>query len=103
MSTEEEPKLSVAQISSERKYWVEGIKEEFDTLNQTCKSIVDDNPSKDFKLLPSGVILKIERDEEWMPARFKAHLVVHGNFQTESGNEHDLNASVACIKMVRFY
>lgn len=101
VTTSDEPKLSEALKSAERKYWLEAVREEFKTLEKNGTWEVHDNPPKGVKALPSGIILKIKRDEHSDPARFKARLVARGNFQSELEIEIDLYAPVACIEMVR--
>lgn len=101
VTTGDEPKLSVALRSTERDYWLEAIREEFDTLEENGTWEVVENVPRNAKVLPSGIILRIKRDEDNDPARFKARLVARGNFQTILELEMDLYAPVACIEMVR--
>lgn len=53
------------------------------------------------KFLPSIVILKIKRDANGKPVRFKARLGVLGNLQGLIGDYSELYAPVACIELIR--
>lgn len=75
VTTSDEPRLSEALMSAERKYWIEVVREEFQTLEKNVTWEVHDNPHTGVKALPSGIILRINRDEHSDPARFEARLV----------------------------
>lgn len=52
-------------------------------------------------MFPSGLILKIMRDSLGGVARYKARLVVRGNFQADGDGYAALYEPVACIELVR--
>ena len=41
------------------------------------------------KALPSGIVLRLKRDQKGRPARFKARLVVRGNIQPVDENAYE--------------
>ena len=100
VTTNDEPKLSVALKSPERSSWLKAIEEEFNTLRSA--KTWDENcfPPAHAKVLPSHIILKLKRDENGRPKRFKARLVVGGNHQ-KLVLYIELYAPVACIDAVR--
>lgn len=53
------------------------------------------------KVIPSGVVLRLERDENCKPSPVKARLVALSNFQNDSFSSNELYAYVACIETVR--
>lgn len=100
VSTSDDPSISEAMSSPESKYWQGALKEEFRTLKQanTWKS----DPIAKGRVLPSGVILKLKRDEKGLPARFKARLVARGNLQDVGQSSYtNRYAPVACFDLVR--
>ena len=101
ISTDDEPRLSVALKSAERAHWLRAIKEEFKTLIDLGTWVEEKNIPKGTKLIRTGVILKLKRDENGVPARFKGRLVARGNEQTEEFEYVELYAPVACIEAVR--
>ena len=102
LSTADEPKLSVALRSCEHDHWKQAIQEEFDNLINSDTWEPDKSPPPTTRILPSGVILRLKRDEEGHPKRFKAHLVARGNFQDNSVDYTELYAPVACVETIRF-
>lgn len=52
-------------------------------------------------MLPSGVILRLKRNPEGSPVRYKARLVARGNFQSDAGDYTELYAPVECIEVLR--
>jgi len=101
ISTYDEPKLKAALASPERKHWNLAIDEEFDNLieNGTWKDGI--KPKIEIKVLPSIIILKLKRDENGFPARFKRRLVALGNLQNNVEILIDLYAPVICTELVR--
>ena len=59
------------------------------------------NVPKGTKFIRTGIILKLKRDENGLPARFKARLVARGNEQSDEFDYFELYAPVACIEAVR--
>ena len=101
ISTDDEPSLSVALKSAERTHWLRAIKEEFKTLIDLGTWVEEKKCPKGTKLIRTGVILKLKRDENGTPARFKGRLVARGNEQTDDFEYVELYAPVACIEAVR--
>lgn len=79
---------------------MEAIEEEFKTLSTNGPWTVD-NPPTNFLLLPLVVILKLKRDSQVRPARFKGRLEARGNLQSDFVDYAELCAPVACIELVR--
>ena len=105
ITTCDEPTVQEALSSPEREHWIKAIEEEFNSLQKanTWHSEPLDNPVKQpANVPPSGIILKLKRDEMGKPSRFKARLVARGNLQ-RLYNEHyaDLYAPVACFELFR--
>lgn len=101
ISTDDEPSLSVALKSAERRQWLKAIKEEFKTLLDLGTWVEKKNVPRGTKLIRTGIILKLKRDENGLPARFKGRLVARGNEQTDNFEYFELYAPVACIEAVR--
>ena len=53
------------------------------------------------KIIRTRNIIKLERDLNGIPARFKVRLVAHGNEESDEVEYIELNAPVACIEAVR--
>ena len=100
VTTSDEPKLNVALKSPERSSWLKAIEEEFETLRSAETWEEDCIPPPHAKILPSHIILKLKRDENGRPKRFKARLVAGGNHQ-KLVLYIELYAPVACIDAVR--
>ena len=98
------PTLSTALSSAERPKWLDAINEEFKTIIDS-KTWTDDEktspPVHGQRILPTGIILRVKRDEMGNISRFKARLVVRGNFQNEFEDYAELYAPVASIELVR--
>lgn len=78
------------------------MKEEFDTLRKAHTWAECDKVPEDAEVIPSGMILRLKRDEDGKPARFEARLVARGNLQNDDAlSFSDLYAPVACIELVR--
>lgn len=101
ITTTDEPTLSQAMQSPERPLWMAAIDEEFQTLSKNNSWTEEKETGSSNSPLPSGIILKVKRDEMGIPARFKARLVVRGNLQESSNHASDLYAPVACMELVR--
>ena len=97
----DEPKVSAAMKSKDWPLWVKGIIEEFDTLEDNDTWEVIDYVPVGTRVLPAAVILKVKRDANGRPVRFKARLVVRGNLQSDPVDYTELYAPVACIELVR--
>lgn len=99
----ENPKLSHAIASDDRDHWIKAMNDEFDLIidNDTWIDDQTSKPPPGTKILPSGVILRVKRDENGDVSRFKARVVVRGNFQNEFDDYAELYAPVACIELVR--
>lgn len=87
--------------SPERKFWLEAIKEEFNTLEKNGTWELCDNLPRDKNILPSGIVLKLKRNSAGDPARFKGLVVARGSFQDDISIYLELCAPVACIEVVR--
>ena len=100
ISTDDEPTLKEALASSESEHWKAAIQEEFDTVMQSDTYVHSDTYTG--KALPSGIVLRLKRDQEGRPARFKARLVARGNLQPVDENTYEKRyAPVACFDLVR--
>ena len=100
ISTTDDPSVKVALDSPEAQYWKNAIEEEFQTIEDSgtyeVATEVSDRP------IPSGVILRMKRDAEGRPARFKARLVARGNLQYVRDSSYASRyAPVACFDLVR--
>ena len=100
ITTSDEPSLSAAMSSPEAFFRKQAIREEF-------TNIVDSGTYKECspplnRAQPSGMILKLKRDEHGRPLRFKARLVARGNLQEVEGLSSTAHYSpVACFDLVR--
>lgn len=101
ITTDDEPKLSVALQSPERHIWLDAIEEEFQTLIAAGTWVSPDTPPPPGKVIPSNVVLKLKRDENGLPARFKGRVVALGNMQSDQLGLVELYAPVTCIETVR--
>lgn len=101
ISTSDEPKVSTAMKSDEKDYWQEAIDEEIKTLIDNDTWTTEEKPPSNAKILPAMIILKLKRNKDGNPARFKARVVALGNFQDEFGNTVEMYAPVICIELVR--
>lgn len=100
-STDDEPKLKAALTSIESTEWLNSIIEEFDNLVK-LKTWEDVGPPPlGTKVLPAGIILKLRRDANGLPDRFKARLVARVNFKEDLFDFGELYVPVACIETVR--
>lgn len=77
-----DPRLSVKFMSDEKNKWTESIRGEFDTLQRNDNLTHLNNHPPGILIISSGVILKINRDSAGKRARYMAHMVVWGNFQS---------------------
>ena len=101
ITTDDEPKLRVALKSPERKRWLKAIREEFKTLVALGTWVKVDDVPPGAKVIPTGIILKLKRDQDGLPSRFKARTVARGNCQSDDFDVYELYAPVACIEAVR--
>lgn len=101
ISANDEPTLKTALHCNERLQWIDAIDEEYELLvkNKTWEPV--DYVKREEKQLPSGIVLKLKRDAEGRPVRYKARVVARGNFQSEPEQYIDLYAPVASIDLVR--
>lgn len=102
ITTPDEPTLSQAFQSDEASLWKESIEEEFETLHKAetwREATAEDKPNN---IIPSGVILKVKRNEDGQASRFKSRLVARGNLQKNSSTSYaELYAPVAPFELVR--
>lgn len=101
ITTEDEPKLSVALKSTEKRIWLDVIKEEFDTLEKSNAWVTPKSKPPQGKVIPSAMIFKLKRDENGLPARFKGRLVALGNFQSHQLGLVEVYGPDTCIETVR--
>lgn len=96
------PKLSKVFKSSQRDNWIGAISVELDVImnNGTWKETLRTGLPSDATILPSGIIPMIKQDEKGNISKYKAHLVVRGNFQEKYGNYAAFYAPVACVELV---
>lgn len=87
-------------MSKFRPKWIEGIHEEFTTLeNNETYEVVDKIPPG-VRIFPSAIILKVKRDPAGRAVRYKARLVAGGNLQSDPVDYTELYAPVVCIELV---
>ena len=99
VTTRDDPSISEALNSSESTYWKGAIREEFATVTKAGTYVRDSKPPE--RALQSGIILKLKRDQDGHPARFKARLVARGNLQNVLGTSYaNRYAPVACFDLV---
>lgn len=101
ISTCDGPTLSVALKSPERKFWLSAIKEEFDTLTELGTWEEAPTHPRNEPVLPAGIVFRLKRDEDGLPARFKGRVVARGDCQKEEFEYGALYAPVACTETVR--
>lgn len=101
ITTEDEPKLSIALKSPERHIWLDAIQEEFDKLEKSKTWEIPKSQPTPGKVIPSAMILKLKRDENGLPERFKGRLVALENFQSDQLGLVEVYAPVTCIETVR--
>ena len=77
------------------------MREEFKTLIDLRTWTDEKNIPKGTQLIRTGIILKLKRDENGIPARFKARVVARGNEQSDDLEYIELYGPVACIEAVR--
>ena len=101
VTTSDEPSVAEALRSAEKENWIVAMEEELVALVKNKTWTVGERPPISAKILPSMVILKLKRDENGKPARFKGRVVALGNHQTGFDVLSDLYAPVICIELVR--
>ena len=88
ITTSDDPSVKEAMSSSapEKKEWEKAIQEELDSLEEKGTwQVVSKSAAKGKsggKILPTHVVLRIKRDSDGNPSRFKARIVAGGNLQT---------------------
>lgn len=98
--TDDGPKSGTAIEPAECSEWMQGISEEFTTLKE-LKTWEEGFPPPNIKVIPSDIMLKLKRYADGRPDRFKARLVVRGNFQDDQFEFGELYTPVACTETVR--
>lgn len=101
LSTSDEPTLKEAFTSPECNIWRDAIQEEFSTLHEAKTWKEENTVPSDAEIIPSGIILRLKRNESGNPSRFKARLVCRGNMQKGPISNLEKYAPVACIESVR--
>lgn len=83
--------------------WLRAIADEFRTIDKhgTWTDASRRDAPKGVYVLPSGIVLRVKRDSQGHVAKYKARLVVRGNFQADGNDYAELYAPVACIELVR--
>ena len=100
ITTCDEPTLAVAMKSPKENEWQNAIEEEFKTLEKAGTWIKAKSFTKNF--LPTGVVLRLKRDEHGLPSKFKARLVARGNLQmNDDYTQEKRYATVASFDVVR--
>lgn len=87
--------------SSARHFWLQDIRKVLQVLDDKDTWISSLQPPADTKLLPAGYILKLKRESNGLPVRFKARLVVHFQDDTNFDTYFALSAPVIFIDPVR--
>ncbi len=84
----------------ERELWLAAIQEELDSLSekQTWKPVENDPR---LRALPTHIILRIKRDENGNPIRFKARIVVGGHLQRPGIDFDNVYSPVVDFALVR--
>lgn len=75
----DEPKLRMVFRSKDRSKWIQGIREELQTLNNNKTFNFVAKVPRGARILFSAVILKLKRDFKGRTARHKGLAIVHGN------------------------
>lgn len=93
LTTSDSPTMrqAMSSTSQERNLWLSAIQDEFNGLENRCTWKVAGNLRQNHKnenILPSHIILRIKRNENGHPIRFKARIVVGGNYQVK-GRDFD--------------
>ena len=105
ITTSDSPSMKEALEKSslaERELWIDAINSEFEDLKKSKTWIrVNRKNLKDKKPLPTHIVLKIKRDKDGEPIRFKARIVVGGNFQLKGIDFDDVYAPVVEFSIVR--
>ena len=100
ITTCDEPTLAVAMKSPEANEWQNAIVEEFKTLEKAGTWIKQKTSTKN--VLPTGMVLRLKRDEHGLPSKFKARLVARGNLQRNGDyTQENRYAPVASFDLVR--
>lgn len=99
--TSDDPKLIEALNLDERDFWINSVHEEFENLHTAGAWVKNVMLQPDDKILPTGTIVKLKRDEIGRPKRFKARLVARGNLHQDYKQSKELYATVDCIDSVR--
>lgn len=95
------PTVSQALNGPDKESWIKGINDEFETLTAPGTRDNDTPYIRREELLSSSVTLKLKRDKNGNPARYKGRVVAHGNHQdTSTILPSELYVPVACINLV---
>lgn len=78
-----DPNLSVALKSDDPTTWVKHIQEEFNSLVENLTWEDRNYPPPNVCILPSGVILKVERDVKGNLVPYMARLVARGKLHSD--------------------
>lgn len=70
ITTSDEPSVREELDSPERQFWVDAVKEEFKVLMDSGTYERDYQVPNDAEVIPSGIILRLQRDEDGRPKRF---------------------------------
>ena len=80
---------------------IKAIEEEFKTLDESKTYEPCQGPQPGDLVLPSGIVLKLKRDQHGRPVRHKGRLVALGCYQSDGASYAELYTPVACIQLVR--
>lgn len=109
ITTSDSPSVEEALEHSsleEKELWIRSIQEELENLEklETWK-IVNKKSNILYrdkrKLIPTHIVLKIKRDKNGKPVRFKARIVAGGNLQIKGIDYQDVYAPVVDFSLVR--
>lgn len=100
ISTGDNPTDSFALKSPERKFSISTIEEEFDTLAELGTWEEAPMHSRYEPIILADIVLRLKRDEQGLPARFKVGVVARGECQQEKFDYGALFSPVACAETV---
>lgn len=81
----------------ERNMWIQGIDDEFDTLDEKDTWTLDGNPGA--QALPTHIVLKVKRNSDASVERFKARVVAGGKFQVYGEKFFETYAPVVAFSL----
>lgn len=107
VTTSDEPSVKNAlekTSSAERELWIDAINSEFEELeNSKTWKKVSRSSLRGKKPFPTHIVLKVKRNSNGDAVRFKARVVVGGNFQVRGVDYDEVYAPVVDFSIVRMF